>query len=109
MPVVACVLTTRKCEWKRTLQHIYINLIKTCRVLLLTILITSVKCMKNLKILFTSENIIFQKTNEMYINGAHWFATFIYDLRSHMNLTNQKKMIIKCVIVTVCSSVIHKQ
>ena len=39
--------------------------------------------------LFTSENVILQKTNEIYINDAHWFVTFIHDLRPFKNLINQ--------------------
>ena len=39
--------------------------------------------------LFTSENVIFQKTNEIYINDAHWFIRFIHDLRPFKNLINQ--------------------
>ena len=39
--------------------------------------------------LFTSENVIFQKTNEIYINDAYWFVTFIHDLRPFKNLINQ--------------------
>ena len=39
--------------------------------------------------LFTFENVIFQNTNEIYINDAHWFVTFIHDLRPFKNLINQ--------------------
>ena len=42
--------------------------------------------------LFTSENVIFQKTNEIYINDAHWFVTFIHDLRPFKNLINQTEV-----------------
>ena len=31
----------------------------------------------------------FQKTNEIYRNDAHWFDTFIHDLRPFKNLINQ--------------------
>ena len=31
--------------------------------------------------LFTSENVVFQKTNEVFINDAHWSVTFVHDLR----------------------------
>ena len=33
--------------------------------------------------IFTSENVVFQKTNEIYINDAHWFVTFVHDLRPY--------------------------
>ena len=39
--------------------------------------------------LFTSENVVFQKTNEVYINDAHWIVTFVHDLRPFTNLINQ--------------------
>ena len=31
--------------------------------------------------LFTSENVVFQKTNEVFINDAQWSVTFFHDLR----------------------------
>lgn len=39
--------------------------------------------------LFTSENVVFQKTNEIFINDAHWSVTFVHDLRPFENLINQ--------------------
>ena len=33
--------------------------------------------------IFTSENVVFQKTNEIYINDAHCFVTFVHDLRPY--------------------------
>lgn len=42
--------------------------------------------------LFTSENVIFQKTNEVYINDAHWFITFVHNLRPFKTLINQIKI-----------------
>ena len=41
--------------------------------------------------LFTSENIVFQKTNEVFINDAHWSVTFVHDLTPFKNLINQIK------------------
>ena len=41
--------------------------------------------------LFTSENVVFQKTNEVFINDAHWSVTFVYDLRPFQNLISQIK------------------
>ena len=41
--------------------------------------------------LFTSENVVFQKTNEVFINGAHWSVTFVHDLRPFQNLISQIK------------------
>ena len=38
--------------------------------------------------LFTSENVVFQKTNEVYINDAYWIVTFVHDLRPFTNLIN---------------------
>ena len=43
--------------------------------------------------LFTSENVVFQKTNEVFINDAHWCVTFVHDLRPFQNLISQ--MILK--------------
>ena len=40
--------------------------------------------------LFTSENVVFQKTNEVFINDAHWPVTFVNDFRPFQNLINQK-------------------
>ena len=39
--------------------------------------------------LFTSENVVFQKTNEVYINDVYWIVTFVHDLRPFTNLINQ--------------------
>ena len=41
--------------------------------------------------LFTSENVVLQKTNEVFINDAHWFVTFVRDLRPFQNLISQIK------------------
>ena len=41
--------------------------------------------------LFTSENVVFQKTNEVFINDAHWSVTFVHDLRPFQNLISQIK------------------
>lgn len=41
--------------------------------------------------LFTSENVIFQKTKEVFINDAHWSVTFVHDLRPFENLITQIK------------------
>ena len=41
--------------------------------------------------LFTSENVVFQKTNEVFINDAHWSVTFVHDLRQFQNLISQIK------------------
>lgn len=40
---------------------------------------------------FTSENVVFQKTNEVFINDAHWAVTFVHDLKPFQNLINQIK------------------
>ena len=39
--------------------------------------------------LFTSENIVFQKSNEICINDAHWYVTFVHDIRPFQHLINQ--------------------
>ena len=41
--------------------------------------------------LFTSENVIFQKTYEVFINDAHWAVTFVHDLKPFKTLINQIK------------------
>ena len=41
--------------------------------------------------IFTSENVVFQKTNEVFINDAKWSVTFVHDLRPFQNLVNQIK------------------
>ena len=41
--------------------------------------------------LFTSENIVFQKTNKVFSNDAHWSVTFVHDFRPFQNLINQIK------------------
>ena len=44
--------------------------------------------------LFTSENVFFfQKTNEVFINDAHWSVTFVHDLKPFSNLISKIKMI----------------
>ena len=42
--------------------------------------------------MFTSENVVFQKTNEIYINDAHWFVTFVHDLRPYNQFIDQIKI-----------------
>ena len=39
--------------------------------------------------LFTSENVVFQKTNEVFINDAHLSVTFVHDLRPFQTLISQ--------------------
>ena len=39
--------------------------------------------------LFTSENVVFQKTNEVFINDAHWSVTFVHDLRLFQRLISK--------------------
>ena len=39
----------------------------------------------------TSENVVFQKTNEVFINDAKWSVTFVHDLRPFQKLINQIK------------------
>ena len=41
--------------------------------------------------LFTSKNVVFQKTNEVFINDAHWSVTFIHDLKPLSNLISKIK------------------
>ena len=41
--------------------------------------------------IFTSENVVFQKTNEVFINDAKWSLTFVHDLRPFQKLINQIK------------------
>ena len=41
--------------------------------------------------IFTSENVVFQKTNEVFINDAKWSVTFVHDLRPFEKLINQIK------------------
>lgn len=41
--------------------------------------------------MFTVENVVFQKTNEIFINDAHWSVTFVHDLRPFQNLINKIK------------------
>ncbi|MCG8035340.1 MAG: hypothetical protein JAY75_05540 [Candidatus Thiodiazotropha taylori] len=38
-----------------------------------------------------SENVIFQKTNEIYTNDAHWYVTFVHDLKPFQGLVNKIK------------------
>ena len=39
--------------------------------------------------LFTSKNIVFQKSKETFMNNAHWYVTFQHDLRPFQHLINQ--------------------
>ena len=39
--------------------------------------------------LFTSENVIFQKANEIFTNDAHWYVTFVHDLKLYQGLINK--------------------
>ena len=39
--------------------------------------------------LFTSKSVVFQKTNEVFINDASWSVTFVHDLRPFQKLINQ--------------------
>ena len=41
--------------------------------------------------IFTSENVVFQRTNEVFINDAKWSVTFVHDLRPFQKLINQIK------------------
>ena len=41
--------------------------------------------------IFTSENVVFQKTNEVFINDAKWSVTFVHDLRPFQKLISQIK------------------
>ena len=41
--------------------------------------------------IFASENVVFQKTNEVFINDAKWSVTFVHDLRPFQKLINQIK------------------
>ena len=41
--------------------------------------------------LFTSEIIVFQKTNEVLINDAHWSVTFVHGLKSFCYLISKIK------------------
>ena len=41
--------------------------------------------------IFTSENEVFQKTNEVFINDAKWSVTFVHDLGPFQKLINQIK------------------
>ena len=38
-----------------------------------------------------SENVIFQKTNGIYTNDAHWYITFVHDLKPFQGLVNKIK------------------
>ena len=42
-------------------------------------------------VIFTSENVVFQKTNEVFINEAKCSITFVHDLRPFAKLINQIK------------------
>ena len=39
--------------------------------------------------LFTSENVVFQKTNEIFTHNAHWYLTFVHALRPFQYRINQ--------------------
>lgn len=39
--------------------------------------------------MFTSENVIFQKANEIFTNDAHWYVTFVHDLKPYQGLINK--------------------
>ena len=39
--------------------------------------------------LSTSENVVFHKANEIFINDAHWYVTFVHDLRPFQHLISQ--------------------
>ena len=41
--------------------------------------------------LFTVENVVFQKTNAIFINDAHWSVTFVHGLRPFQNLISKIK------------------
>ena len=41
--------------------------------------------------LHISENVIFQKTNEIYTNDAHWYVTFVQHLKPFKGLVNKIK------------------
>ena len=41
--------------------------------------------------LLVSENVIFQKTNEIYTNDAHWHVTFVHDLKPFQGLVSKIK------------------
>ena len=41
--------------------------------------------------LFTVENVVFQKTNDIFINDVHWFVTCVHDLRPFQNLISKIK------------------
>ena len=44
--------------------------------------------------IFTSENVVFQKTNEVFINDAKWSVTFVHDLRPFQKPIYRIKMIL---------------
>ena len=41
--------------------------------------------------MLVSENVIFQKTNEIYTNDAHWHVTFVHDLKPFQGLVSKIK------------------
>ena len=54
--------------------------------------------------LFTSKNVVFQKTNEVFINDIHWFVICIHDLRSIGNLISKMKIsdyILKRILISM--------
>ena len=55
------------------------------------VVIIGLMCISYSYCTFTSENVVFQKTNEIYINDAHWYVTFVYGLRPYNKLIDQIK------------------
>ena len=55
------------------------------------VVIIGLMCISYSYCTFTSENVVFQKTNEIYINDAHWYVTFVHDLRPYNKLIDQIK------------------
>ena len=45
--------------------------------------------------LFTFENVVFQKSNEIFINDVHWYVTFVHDLQPFQHLINQMQFDLK--------------
>lgn len=41
--------------------------------------------------LHVSENVVFQKTNEIFTSDAHWYITFVHDLKPFQGLVNKIK------------------
>ena len=59
--------------------------------------------------LLTSENVIFQKTNEIYINDAHWYATFVHNLRPYNKLIHTINLLIKSSLTFIVQIILSKQ